>query len=558
MSKESLDQAKEQIVDLKVKYLERLKEQVEEIEELILSLLGHSEPPSVLAKIKLSFHNIAGSSGSFGLSRLGAHCKQAELLCEELLLKSPIKITEEQVTRLMTCWEQATNLMYAEKDETTFHISLNGNNAFRELKKIWVIDDDVLLTHEYKRQFESFGFEVEVFNQLEAANQAAKSSHPDAILLDVIFDDGHLNASEELTHCTNLKSLDCPIIFMSAYNDFDSRVRAVKQNAKGYFLKPISIPHAVNYMRDLYEQMNLPKANVLIVDDDPYLASRIRIVLNAAGFNAHCLEDPQKIIEEIDRLNVKLVLMDLHMPYYNGIELAGVIRQHEKWLRLPIVFLSSETDLGLQAEALNQGAEEFLAKPVNDIQLINTVRAKIQRSRSLEDDVLEDNLTGLLKHSVIKDVTVREVMSSKRNKIPCTLILFDIDELDRVNNNHGFKAGNLVIKSLSNLLKQNLRKTDFIGRYGGEEFALVLSNCDLKTGKQIANKVINAFQSVKFEIDGNSFSCTLSGGLCCTDDFDGIDGDNALAIATTALNYAKKYGRNQLVNASDIMISNMY
>lgn len=558
MNRESLDQAKEQIVDLKVKYLDRLKEQVEEIEELTLSLLEHPQPSEVLKKIKLSFHNIAGSSGSFGLNRLGEHCKQAELLCDELLVRCPIKATEEQVTRLMTCWEQATNLMYSEKEEATFHLSLNTNNAFRELKKLWVIDDDVLLTQEYKRQFESFGFEVEVFNQLEAANQAAMGGRPDAILLDVVFEDGELNASEELAHCSYLKNLNVPIIFISAYNDFDSRIRAVQQNAKGYFLKPISIPHAVNYMRDLYEQMNLPKANILIVDDDPYLANRIKIVLNAAGFDAHCLEEPQQIIEEIERLNVKLVLMDLHMPYYNGIELAGVIRQHEKWLRLPIVFLSSETDLGLQAEALNQGAEEFLSKPVNDIQLINTVRAKIQRSRSLEDDVLEDNLTGLLKHSAIKDVTQREVLSSRRKKTPCTLILFDIDELDRVNHNYGVKAGNLVIKSLSNLLKQCLRKTDFIGRYGGEEFALILSNCDLKTGKSIAQKVINSFHSVKFEMDGCTFSCTLSGGVCCTDDFEGIDGDNALAIATTALNYAKKYGRNQLVNASDIMISNMY
>ncbi len=558
MTRETSESIQESITNLKEKYIARLSARLDEIKELTLSLLEHPSPIKALESIKLHFHNIAGSSGSFGFKSLGDYCKQAELKCAELISLRPIKVSENQVTSLLTYWEQAGELMRQEKEEAAIHFCSSILNPKRELNSIWIIDDDVLLSNELQRQFESFGFNVRVFNQLESANQAARSDSPDTILLDVMFDEGHLNATEELGDCKNLLELNVPIVFMSAYDHFDSRVRSVKLNAKGYFLKPLVVPNVVNYLRSLFDRHNIPKAKVLIVDDDQLLASRIKIILNAAGFEAHCLNEPQSIIEEIDRLNVQLVIMDLHMPDYNGIELAGVIRQYERWLKLPIIFLSSETDPELQAKALAQGAEDFLNKPINDLQLINIVRAKVQRSRLLEEDVVQDNFTGLLKHSVIKEAIEREVLLCQRKKEPCTILVLDIDELNTVNTKYGNEAGNLVITSLSNLLKQSFRQTDFIGRYGGEEFALVLPGCDSKKSMLIANTIRESFQSIKFTSDDASFHCTLSGGMCNIEDFEGIDGQNALASASTALNHAKCHGRNQIVDASEIMTSFVY
>lgn len=238
--------------------------------------------------------------------------------------------------------------------------------------------------------------------------------------------------------------------------------------------------------------------------------------------------------------------MDVHMPGFSGPDLAGVIRQHDNWSNLPIAYLSGETDLDRQIEAMNRGADDFLIKPISDVQLVAAVRIRIARGRHLNDLVNRDSLTGLLKHASVKEAAAAEVSRARRSAKPISLVMLDIDHFKRVNDTYGHAVGDVVIASVAMLLRQRLRQSDIVGRYGGEEFVAVLPECDAAQAQRMMEDIRQRFASLRFSHDGEDFSCTLSAGLACSGDHPDSDGAALLVAADEVLYVAKRSGRNQV------------
>ncbi len=285
---------------------------------------------------------------------------------------------------------------------------------------------------------------------------------------------------------------------------------------------------------------------MLIVDDDVNLSEHYRLALAGAGMEAETLNQPEDLIERVAAFRPELVLMDMHMPDYSGADLAGVIRQHDNWISLPIVYLSAEMDFDKQVQALGQGADDFLTKPISDAHLIAAVTVRVERARQLADQITKDSLTGLLKHASIKEAADIEVLRAHRMHKPASLAMVDIDFFKKVNDTHGHAVGDLVIKSLATLLRQRLRQSDLIGRYGGEEFVAVLPECDLESARLIMDDVRERFANLQFNHEGTTFGCTLSVGLVCTSQYPLQNSGQLLVAADQALYAAKHGGRNQV------------
>jgi len=261
------------------------------------------------------------------------------------------------------------------------------------------------------------------------------------------------------------------------------------------------------------------------------------------------LQSPQDIMQEIAAFRPELVLMDLHMPDFSGSDLAGVIRQHDQYANLPIVYLSAETDIQQQVEAMVRGADDFLTKPISDLQLVATARARITRSRQLEEKINKDSLTGLLKHASIKEAVGLEVQHSRRTAKPVTLAMLDIDHFKTVNDNYGHTMGDVVIAAVATLLRQRLRQSDILGRYGGEEFVVVLPECELENAGLLLDEIRQRFSSLHYSHEGQDFSCTISIGLACSTQYPESSGAELLVAADEALYKARHGGRNQVQQA---------
>jgi diguanylate cyclase (GGDEF)-like protein len=302
----------------------------------------------------------------------------------------------------------------------------------------------------------------------------------------------------------------------------------------------------VNRMVQVLEQRRALPQRVLIVDDDVDLAAHYRLALLSAGMEVEVLHEPEVILETLSAFRPELVLMDMYMPKFSGPDLAGVIRQYDKWTSLPIIYLSAETDLDKQVEAMNRGADDFLTKPISDAQLISSVRGRIERARHLDGQINKDSLTGLLKHASIKEAIELEVIRSRRSGKPVSVAMLDIDHFKMVNDTYGHAMGDVVISSIAMLLRQRLRQSDIIGRYGGEEFAVALPECDSKTAYQLLDDLRQRFASVRFSHDGKDFNCAISVGLASSADYADSNGAQLLIAADAALYAAKRGGRNQV------------
>jgi len=238
--------------------------------------------------------------------------------------------------------------------------------------------------------------------------------------------------------------------------------------------------------------------------------------------------------------------MDVHMPDYDGPDLASVVRQYDEWSSLPIVFLSAEMDLGKQVDALSHGADDFLTKPILAAQLVASIRVRVARSRTLSALLNKDSLTGLLKHASIKSAAINEISRGYRQNYSVVVAMVDIDHFKSVNDTYGHATGDVVIASVATLLRQRLRQTDMIGRYGGEEFLVVLPHCSAEDGRKRLEDIREYFSRLRFNQGDQEFACTLSSGMVCSLDASDQDRDRLLVLADEALYRAKRGGRNQV------------
>jgi diguanylate cyclase (GGDEF)-like protein len=284
---------------------------------------------------------------------------------------------------------------------------------------------------------------------------------------------------------------------------------------------------------------------VKIVDDSLSLTTYHAAVLEQVGMTVKAVHNPLKATEALLEFNPDLILIDIYMPECNGMELAKVIRQLDAFVSIPIVFLSTESNLDTQLFAMDLGGDDFLTKPIQPEHLISSVTSRIRRSLMLRSFMVRDSLTGLLNHTAIKDQLDSEVARAKRLTKPLSFAMIDIDNFKRVNDTFGHPVGDRVIKNLSRLLKQRLRASDLIGRYGGEEFAVVLVDADGSAALKVLDTIRNDFSQLSLVADGKEFSVTFSCGIADVKQFP--DSNRLCDAADKALYKAKRAGRNQVV-----------
>lgn len=214
-----------------------------------------------------------------------------------------------------------------------------------------------------------------------------------------------------------------------------------------------------------------------------------------------------------------------------------------------MVFLSVEDNTERKIDAIRLGGDDFLTKPVAPDYLIASVENRIARTRSLRFFMERDSLTGLLNHSNLREQLIREIMRARRSDATLCFAMIDLDKFKQVNDTHGHLTGDRVLKSLSRMLQDNLRRTDIIGRYGGEEFGVVLINTDEEVAVGVLDKIRENFGKVRHQGERSAFYLTFSCGIACLRPDSDID--MLTQSADDALYRAKDLGRNRVVRAPE-------
>ncbi|KXS31301.1 MAG: Response regulator receiver modulated diguanylate cyclase, partial [Candidatus Gallionella acididurans] len=333
-------------------------------------------------------------------------------------------------------------------------------------RRIFVVEDDLNLAEELKIQLSYFGYEVTVFNTLKAFRLALQQTDAVVVLMDVTFPGDSLGGVKLMHELQQGREVPVPVVFLSSHDEFNTRLESVRAGGIAYLIKPVNIGNLVDKLDNLTSTKPVAPYRVMIVDDSLALTAYHSAVLEQAGMEVKAINDPLKVTDKLPEFSPDLILIDLYMPECSGLDLAKVIRQLDAFVSIPIVFLSAESNIDKQNTAMGLGGDDFLTKPIEPQHLISSVTNRIRRSMMLRSFMVRDSLTGLLNHTAIKDMLDGEVAWAMRHKKPLSFAMVDIDLFKLVNDNYGHPAGDRVIKSLSRLLKQRLRSSDLVGRYG--------------------------------------------------------------------------------------------
>jgi diguanylate cyclase (GGDEF)-like protein len=426
----------------------------------------------------------------------------------------------------------------------------------RGAKKVFLVEDDVFLLRNLETQIGHFGYIVKSFTTLADFKEAASQEQaPDVIVMDIVFGEGDSAGIDAAMEVQKYYNIMVPLVFISNRTDLPVRLKAVRAGGEAYIVKPVNIGTLMDRLDTLTTCKESEPYRILIVDDEVELSQYHAAILENAAMEANIVNNPMQVFAALVDFTPDLILMDKYMPECNGDELAKAIRQMDAYFSIPIVFLSTETDIDKQMTAMRMGGDDFISKPVDPKHLISSVSIRAERMRIIRSFMERDSLTGLLNHTRTKESLDVALERARRQKGTVSFAMIDIDKFKSVNDTYGHPIGDRVILSLSRLLQQRLRKTDIVGRYGGEEFAVVLSDIDAEGAKKVLDDIRIVFSQIKHQAEGREFFCTFSTGvadLLAHDDAAGIS--NA---ADKALYEAKNNGRNMVVKAGDIEPKNL-
>ncbi|VAW95331.1 diguanylate cyclase (GGDEF domain) with PAS/PAC sensor [hydrothermal vent metagenome] len=491
-------------------------------------------------------HTLAGSAPTFGFDTVGQQARHAENLLKTWNNEQRTP-GEDEIAGLTGHIHSLCNGLDSNPTPPSPSASSlveRMSTCPPERRLIFLIDNDEALIGGLPQLLSHFDYQVRVFRNAGGIDEAFAKERPAALIVNPGLDDTQQGGTALVHGLKARYGQDLPVIFVSTRGDFNSRLQAVRSGGDTYFVKPIDIAPLVDHLDRVTQSHTSEAYRVLVVEDDPDLAAHYALTLRQAGIDTTILSRLEDILTTLAEVRPELILMDVYMPRCSGLELAQLIRQQDDWLSIPIVFLSSETDMEKQFNAMRIGGDDFLTKPIDSRRLVASVSIRAERARTLNILMVKDSLTGLLKHTKIKEKLAADASRASRAGEPLVFGMLDIDHFKRINDRYGHLCGDRVIKSLARLLQQRLRQSDGIGRYGGEEFAVVLPGCSLAAGEQVLNQIRAGFAKLRFRHGDEEFSVTLSAGIASVEQF--RDAESINRAADEALYTAKRSGRNRV------------
>ncbi len=304
----------------------------------------------------------------------------------------------------------------------------------------------------------------------------------------------------------------------------------------------------------------MAKARILLVEDDPLQADASRESLHRMGYEVIWAQDGLHAIKVAKVLLPDIILLDVILPGLDGHEVCRWLKSDEATRGIPIIMLTVKKELEDKISGLQTGADDYLPKPYNELELNARIYALL-RTKALQDELrmknsqleeligkveimaVTDSLTGLYNRRRFQEALSAEFSRTKRYRTPFSVVMLDIDHFRKVNDNFGHREGDMILKEVPEILAKMVRGTDTVARYGGEEFMLILSNTVKADAVLCAERIRGAIAAHDFRDLG--ISVTVSAGVTGVPDSAIDSEDKLIRCADLALSRAKQNGRNR-------------
>lgn len=306
----------------------------------------------------------------------------------------------------------------------------------------------------------------------------------------------------------------------------------------------------------------MSKGRILLVEDSTLQAKTAIKFLEKDGYDVHWAKDGKAAINAVKSHPTDIILLDLILPDMTGNQLCRWLKLSEDTKGIPIIMLTIKSEVNDKVAGLEAGADDYLPKPYNEIELNARIYACL-RTKALQDDLRQknteledllkrvdvlastDHLTGLYNRRQFERVFKKEFVRAARYKDPLTCFMLDIDYFKRINDTYGHSAGDFVIKEISHIIADSLREVDHLARWGGEEFIIALPNTD-KDGSLIpAARILNGVSEYHASALPPEERITVSIGIAAIPEPSITTYEQLIHMADEALYRAKKNGRKR-------------
>jgi diguanylate cyclase (GGDEF)-like protein len=301
-----------------------------------------------------------------------------------------------------------------------------------------------------------------------------------------------------------------------------------------------------------------------LVEDDAIQAAATREILEKVGYDVLMAGDGINAIKLVKSEKPDIILLDVILPGMDGYEICRWLKIEETTKGIPVIMLTVKKELSDKISGLQIGADDYLPKPYNELELNARIYASL-RTKALQDELkmknrqleelldrvnymaITDALTGLYNRRRFHDVLNSEYERAKRYSTPFSLVMIDIDYFKKINDTYGHSVGDAVLKEVSIILSSSIREIDTAARYGGEEFMLILPNTDKGNAQNLAERIRKTVEQHVFR--GVNNVITVSIGICGMPDAKVDNEDKLIRCSDFALYRAKQLGRNRTVSA---------
>lgn len=300
---------------------------------------------------------------------------------------------------------------------------------------------------------------------------------------------------------------------------------------------------------------------ILLADDEPIARTMLEHWLTGWGYEVVTVRDGEAALNALAAdPTLRLAIIDWVMPKVDGIEVCRQIRSRAPEPYVYVVLLTAKDDKSDIIEGLDAGADDYLVKPCNPLELKVRLRAGrrvielqeqlVAARESLRFEAMHDSLTQLLNRGATLEQLGRELVRAARRVTPITVIMADLDHFKAINDTFGHATGDVVLRESARRLKLGVRAYDSLGRLGGEEFIAVLPECEAKVGLQVAQRLCKLVSEAAVVTPAGKVPVTISIGVASSDQFAGATAEDLMRAADSALYQAKHTGRARAVLAT--------